>query len=124
MRVGYTPMPERTPDRFMDLAGEAVDGLPAWVHEVMDNVEVFVEDRPPADEPKLLGLYHGVPLSKRGGSYSGVLPDHITLYRVPIERLARGSEDRLRRIIAHTVAHEVAHHLGISDDRLREIGAY
>ena len=124
MRVGYTPMPEGTPDRFMDLAGEAVDGLPAWVHEAMDNVEVFVEDRPPAGEPTLLGLYHGVPLSKRGTSYAGALPDHITLYRKPIERLARGNDDRLRRIIAHTVAHEVAHHFGISDDRLREIGAY
>ena len=117
-------MPERTPDRFMDLAGEAVDGLPAWVHDAMDNVEVFVEDRPSSDEPSLLGIYHGVPLSKRGGGYSGVLPDHITLYRKPIEQLARGNEDRLRRIIAHTVAHEVAHHFGISDDRLREIGAY
>ena len=80
----------------MELAAEAVDGLPAWVHEAMDNVEVFVEDRPPADEPTLLGLYHGVPLSQRGTSYSGTLPDHITLYRAPIEQLARGSEDRLR----------------------------
>jgi len=108
----------------MELAGEAVDGLPDWVHDAMDNVEVFVEDRPPADQPTLLGLYHGVPLAKRGNHYSGALPDHITLYRAPIERLARGSDDRLRRIIAHTVAHEVAHHFGISDDRLREIGAY
>jgi len=108
----------------MELAAEAVDGLPAWVHETMDNVEVFVEDRPPADEPALLGLYHGVPLAERGTHYSGALPDHITLYRAPIERLARGSDERLRRIIAHTVAHEVAHHLGISDDRLRQIGAY
>jgi predicted Zn-dependent protease with MMP-like domain len=52
------------------------------------------------------------------------LPDRITLFRLPIERLARGDDDQLRRIIAHTVAHEVAHHFGISDDRLREIGAY
>jgi predicted Zn-dependent protease with MMP-like domain len=111
-------------ERFMELAAEAVDGLPAWVHEAMDNVEVFMEDRPPSDEPALLGLYHGVPLSERGAGYSGTLPDHITLYRIPIEELARGSEDRLRRIIARTVAHEVAHHFGISDDRLREIGAY
>ena len=118
-------MPERTSDeRFMELAAEAVDGLPEWVHDAMDNVEVFVEDLPPPTEPGLLGLYHGVPLSARGTHYAGALPDRITLYRVPIERQARGSEDRLRRIIAHTVAHEVAHHFGISDDRLREIGAY
>ena len=108
----------------MELAGEALDDLPTWVREAMDNVEVFVEDRPPADQPTLLGLYHGVPLAKRGTHYSGALPDHITLYRTPIERLARGNEERLRRVIAHTVAHEVAHHFGISDDRLREIGAY
>jgi predicted Zn-dependent protease with MMP-like domain len=125
MRVGYTRMPERTSEeRFMELAADAVDGLPEWVHGAMDNVEVFVEDLPPRDEPGLLGLYHGVPLSARGTHYAGALPDRITLYRVPIERQARGSEDRLRRIIAHTVAHEVAHHFGISDDRLREIGAY
>jgi predicted Zn-dependent protease with MMP-like domain len=118
-------MPERSPEeRFMDLAAEAVDGLPEWVHDAMDNVEVFVENLPPPDQPGLLGLYHGVPLSKRGSNYAGALPDHITLYRAPIEQIARGSEERLRRIISHTVAHEVAHHFGISDDRLREIGAY
>jgi predicted Zn-dependent protease with MMP-like domain len=59
-------MPERSPEeRFMELAAEAVDRLPEWVHEAMDNVEVFVEDLPPPDQPGLLGLYHGVPLSKR-----------------------------------------------------------
>jgi predicted Zn-dependent protease with MMP-like domain len=118
-------MPERTPEeRFMELAADAVDGLPEWVREAMDNVEVFVEDLPPHDQPNLLGLYHGVPLSKRGTHYAGALPDHITLYRATIEGLARGDDGRLRRIIAHTVAHEVAHHFGISDDRLHEIGAY
>lgn len=111
-------------DRFMELAAEAVDGLPDWVRDAMDNVEIFLDDLPPPDEPGLLGLYQGVPLADRGNNYFGVLPDHITLYREPIERLARGSDERLRRIVAHTVAHEVAHHFGISDDRLREIGAY
>jgi len=111
-------------ERFMDLATDAVEGLPEWVREAMDNVEVFVEDRPPANQPTLLGLYLGVPLTKRGGGYAGALPDGITLYREPIERLARGSEDRLRRIIAHTIAHEVAPHFGISDDRLRDLGVY
>ena len=108
----------------MELAAEAVDGLPAWVHDAIENVEVFVEDRPPADQPALLGRYQGVPLARRGIGYSGALPDRIELFREPIERLSRGDDVRLRRIIAHTVAHEIAHHFGISDDRLREIGAY
>jgi predicted Zn-dependent protease with MMP-like domain len=108
----------------MELAAEAVEGLPDWVRETMDNVEVFVEDRPPANQPTLLGLYQGVPLTKRGGGYAGALPDGITLYREPIERLSQGSDERLRRIIAHTIAHEVAHHFGISDDRLRDLGVY
>jgi len=111
-------------DRFMRLAADAADGLPAWVREAMENVEMFVEDRPPPGQPGLLGLYRGVPLAKRGLGYSGALPDSITLYREPIERLAGGDDDKLRRIVAHTVAHEVAHHLGITDERLREIGAY
>ena len=108
----------------MELAADAVDGLPEWVREAMDNVEIFVEDWPPADSPGLLGLYHGVPLSKRGINYGGVVPDSITLYRRPIEREAGGDDERLRRVIAHTIAHEIAHHLGISDERLWEIGAY
>ena len=125
MRVGYTRMPDHTPDeRFMQLAAEAMDGLPAWVRDSMENVEVLLEDRPPPDQPGLLGLYQGVPLAKRGTHYSGTLPDRITLFRETIERQARGSDERLRRIVAHTIAHEVAHHFGISDDRLREIGAY
>ena len=125
MRVGYTSMPDVTPEeRFMKLASEAVDGLPSWVSDAMENVEIFVEDRPPPDQPSLLGLYQGVPLAKRGINYSGALPDRIALFREPIERLSRADDERLRRIIAHTVAHEVAHHFGISDDRLREIGAY
>ena len=113
-----------TEERFIELAGEALDGLPDWVQEAMENVEVFVEDRPPADEPSLLGQYQGVPLAKRGINYSGALPDRILLFRGPIERLAREDAERLRGIIAHTIAHEVAHHFGISDERLREIGAY
>jgi predicted Zn-dependent protease with MMP-like domain len=111
-------------DWFIGLSAEALESLPEWVHEAMENVEVFVEDRPPPGEPTLLGRYQGVPLTKRAGGYAGALPDGITLYREPIERLARGSEGRLRRIIAHTIAHEVAHHFGISDDRLRDLGVY
>jgi predicted Zn-dependent protease with MMP-like domain len=108
--------------RFEDLVADAVDSLPAWVLKVLENVEVIVEDRPPRDEPNLLGRYHGIPLSERR-NYAGVLPDTITLYRRTIEREARDEED-LRRVVAHTVEHEVAHFFGISDDRLRELDAY
>jgi predicted Zn-dependent protease with MMP-like domain len=112
-----------TPERFEELAAEALDGLPSWVHERMENVEVVVEAEPPVDEPSLLGLYQGVPLTRRGGGYFGVVPDRITLFRNAIQRQAR-DEDALRRLVAHIVAHEVAHFFGISDERLREIGRY
>jgi predicted Zn-dependent protease with MMP-like domain len=108
--------------RFEELTVEALDSLPAWVLERLENVEVIVEDRPPRDDPNLLGRYHGIPLTERR-HYAGVLPDTITLYRRTIERQAR-DEDDLRRVIAHTVEHEVAHFFGISDDRLRDLDAY
>ena len=108
--------------RFEELTVEALDSLPAWVLQRLENVEVIVEDRPPRDEPNLLGRYHGIPLTERR-HYAGVLPDTITLYRRTIEREAR-DEDDLRRVIAHTVEHEVAHFFGISDERLRDLDAY
>lgn len=111
-------------ERFEELAAEALDGLPAWVLDIMDNVQVVVEEDPPSGQPGLLGLYHGVPLLNRGFHYSGAMPDRITLYRRVIEAVAGPDEERLRRVVAHTVAHEVAHHLGITDERLLEIDAY
>jgi predicted Zn-dependent protease with MMP-like domain len=108
---------------FDELVAEALDSLPDWVLDRLENVEILVEDRPPRREPNLLGLYHGIPLTKRGAGYAGVLPDTITLYRRTIERLARDDDD-LRSLIAHTVEHEVAHFFGISDDRLRDMDAY
>ena len=108
--------------RFEELVAEAVDSLPRWVLERMENVEVLVEDRPPRSEPNLLARYQGIPLTNRS-NYWGVLPDTITLYRSTIERSAR-DQDELRRVIAHTVEHEVAHFFGISDERLRDLGAY
>jgi predicted Zn-dependent protease with MMP-like domain len=113
-----------TRERFEELAAEAIDELPDWVRETMSNVEILIEDLPPRDQPSLLGLYHGVPLDARGQWYSGVLPDTITLYRATIVAVAGHDEDRLKREIAHTVVHEVAHHFGIDDDRLRELDAY
>ncbi len=111
-------------ERFEELTAEALDGLPAWVLDVMDNVQVMVEALPPPGQPRLLGLYQGVPLLNRGFHYSGAMPDRITLYRRSIEAVAGTDEERLRRVVAHTVAHEVAHHLGITDERLLEIDAY
>lgn len=109
---------------FERLVADALDALPAWVHERMENIEVLVEDDPPADEPDLLGLYQGVPLAERDGSYGFVLPDTITLYRRPLEAKAGGDPRRLREEILRTVAHEVAHHFGISDERLEDLDAY
>jgi predicted Zn-dependent protease with MMP-like domain len=110
-------------ERFEELTAEAMDGLPDWVRETMDNVEVVVEDRAPAGQPGLLGLYQGIPLTQRGNHYAGVLPDRITLFRENIQRIAR-DDDELREMVAHTIVHEVAHHFGISDERLRDIDAY
>ncbi|HXJ63574.1 MAG TPA: metallopeptidase family protein [Actinomycetota bacterium] len=113
-----------SPERFEELVAEALDGLPDWVQERLDNVEVLVEERPPAGQRNLLGLYEGVPLTQRTSSgYFGVLPDRITLFRSNIERISR-DEDDLRERVRHTVEHEVAHFFGISDDRLREIDRY
>lgn len=108
--------------RFEELVVDALDSLPGWVLERLENVEVIVEDRPPRDEPNLLGRYFGIPLTERR-DYAGVLPDTITLYRRTIEREARDEED-VRRVVAHTVVHEFAHFFGISDERLRELDAY
>ena len=108
--------------RFMEITADALDDMPEWVQERLENVEVIVEDRPPRDEPNLLGRYHGIPLTERR-HYAGVLPDTITLYMRTIERMAR-DEDDLRRVVAHTVEHEVAHFFGISDERLRDLDAY
>jgi predicted Zn-dependent protease with MMP-like domain len=113
-----------TPERFEDLVVEGIDALPDWVHEAMENVSVLIEDGPPPGQPGLLGLYHGVPLSHRGGNYTNVLPDTITLYRASIVAYAGPNEERVRAQVVRTVAHEVAHHFGISDDRLREIDVY
>lgn len=107
--------------RFEALVAEAMDELPAWVQERLDNVEVLIEDEPPPGQ-HLLGLYEGVPLTERGAGYTWTLPDRITLYRYPIERLAGGDQDATRSLVAETVLHEVAHFFGITDERLNELG--
>lgn len=109
---------------FEALVAEALDGLPAWVHERLENVQVVVEEEPPADAPSLMGLYHGIPLTERGNDYTWALPDRITLYRSTIERAAGHRPEAIRRAVADTVVHEIAHFFGISDERLRELGRY
>jgi predicted Zn-dependent protease with MMP-like domain len=89
----------------------------------MSNVEIVVEDEPPGGQP-LLGLYQGIPLTKRTSFYSGVLPDKITIYRGPLERLYGRDQETLRREVRRVVLHEIAHHFGISDERLIEIDRY
>ena len=89
----------------------------------MSNVELVVEDEPPPGYP-LLGLYEGVPLTRRGAYYAGALPDKITIFRGPLERLYGADPERLGREVRHVVLHEIAHHFGISDERLVELDRY
>ena len=113
---------------FEDLVADAIDSLPLELATRMENVEVVVEDEPPWDMiarlapgSTLLGLYHGVPLTQRGQFYDRMLPDKISIYRGPITRMAR-TPDRIREQVRRTVIHEIAHHFGIDDDRLHELG--
>ena len=109
--------------KFERLIQDALDGLPADLRAEMSNVAVVVEDEPPPDQ-NLLGLYQGVPLTRRGRGYVGALPDKITIYRGPLERHYGNDPGRLASQVRRTVWHEIAHHFGISDDRLVELDRY
>ena len=119
-------------DDFADLAFEALDALPAWVHALLSNVQVVVEDAPtpeqlqsvdlPEDDA-LLGLYEGIPQTERTSDYGLVLPDKITIFRLPILEFCE-SKDEIMDEVRQTVVHELAHHFGIDDDRLIELDAY
>jgi len=108
---------------FEQSVQDALDSLPADLRSRMSNVEVVVEDEPAEGQP-LLGLYQGVPLTRRGSGYSGALPDKITIYRGPLERIYGHDPELLRGQIRRVVLHEVAHHFGISDQRLVDIDRY
>jgi predicted Zn-dependent protease with MMP-like domain len=110
-------------ERFEQYAQDAVDSLPSDLRGNMSNVEIVVEDEPPPGQP-LLGLYQGVPLTARSSHYGGALPDKITLYRGPLIRLYGHDSDLLRTEVRRVVLHEIAHHFGISDERLIEIDRY
>jgi predicted Zn-dependent protease with MMP-like domain len=106
--------------RFEELVADALDEIPADLTRLMDNVVVLVEDQNP-EEPDILGLYEGIALTERGTDYAGVLPDRIFVYRTPILAVC-DTEDDVVDEVAITVVHEIAHHFGIDDERLHELG--
>jgi predicted Zn-dependent protease with MMP-like domain len=106
-------------EEFEVLVGEALDAIPEQLSRQMRNVVLLVEDM--GASPNLLGLYQGVPLTERTTSYAGMLPDRITIYRIPILRHCNSREDVVRQVVV-TVVHEVAHHFGIGDAKLHELG--
>ncbi|MBX7269686.1 metallopeptidase family protein [Micromonospora sp. Llam7] len=107
-------------ERFEELVGEALDEVPEELLALMNNVVILVEDDPPPGED-LLGLYEGHALTARGWDYAGVLPDRILIYRKPILRICHTDDDVVEEV-AVTVVHEIAHHFGIDDARLHELG--
>ncbi|MCI7455868.1 metallopeptidase family protein [Actinomyces urogenitalis] len=125
--------PVHLPDAdFEDAVGDALDSLPPDLAEAMDNVVILVQDEPEPDmlrredhdelgRPTLLGLYDGVPLTERDASWSLVLPDRIFIFKGPLERWCTSREELVEEITV-TVIHEIAHHFGIDDDRLHELG--
>ncbi|PZF82688.1 metallopeptidase family protein [Jiangella anatolica] len=114
-------MLELTEAEFERLVSEAIDEIPPELAEMMNNVVILIEDEAPADEPDILGLYEGTPLTERGEWYTGVLPDTIRLFRLPILRICDTRDDAVDEVLI-TVVHEVAHHFGIDDERLHELG--
>jgi predicted Zn-dependent protease with MMP-like domain len=117
---------------FEELVLQALAGLPSDIRRLIDNVEIVVEREPtveqleaagidPDSDETLFGLYEGVPLTERGVDYGLVLPDRITIFQGPLEEFCESREEIIREVRT-TVVHELAHHFGISDERLRELG--
>src|SRR5580765_1487273 len=117
------PDPHDSLSEFQQYSQDALDSLPPDLRARMSNVEVVIEEEPPAGQP-LLGLYQGVPLTRRTSHYSGSLPDKISIFRGPLERLYGYDRMLLRKQVFRVVLHEVAHHFGISDERLVELDRY
>ncbi len=117
---------------FETLVADAVDGLPETFVDMLDNVEIVIESWPDAytlrqvgarSRYDLLGFYHGIPQTARPHYYGNVAPDKISIYQRPIEAQCNSLEE-VSRMVGRVVRHEIAHHFGIGDDRLQEIGAY
>jgi predicted Zn-dependent protease with MMP-like domain len=114
-------MVEVSDDRFAELVEDAFRSVPAELSGLIDNVALFIEDDAPADDPDLLGYYDGVALTERDSTYGGQLPDRIVVFRKPTLAMCE-TEDEVVREVGITVVHEIAHHFGIDDDRLHELG--
>jgi predicted Zn-dependent protease with MMP-like domain len=112
---------EATRAEFEELVSLALDGIPAELVELMNNVVVLIEDEPPADEPDLLGLYDGVPLTERDSSYTFLAPDRVFVFRGPLTRMCETSAELVEEVRI-TVVHEIAHHFGIDDEHLHDLG--
>lgn len=108
-------------DQFATLVDDALDAIPDELFALLDNCVVLIEPDAPADEPDLLGLYDGVPLTERGSDYAGVLPDRIRIFRRPLLDICDTADDVVDEVYV-TVVHEIAHHFGIDDDRLDALG--
>jgi predicted Zn-dependent protease with MMP-like domain len=118
--------------KFEQLVAQAVDSLPDEIHERLENIDIVVADTPTRDQLRhlkgkrgnmLLGLYEGVPLTERTHGYGFVMPDKITIFQRPIEDMCR-DDTQIVNEIRRVVRHEIAHHFGIDDDRLEELGRY
>jgi predicted Zn-dependent protease with MMP-like domain len=107
--------------RFDELVDAAIDSVPQELIAHLDNVVLLVQDEPDPAIPGLLGLYEGIALTERDSRYGGELPDRITIFRNPILRICHTEQDVVREVRT-TVLHELAHHFGIDDDRLEELG--
>ncbi|WP_456697044.1 metallopeptidase family protein [Aeromicrobium sp. P5_D10] len=114
-------MIELSEDRFAELVEDAFAAVPTELAALLDNVVLFIEDDAPPHDPHLLGLYDGIPLTERDGTYAGVVPDRIFVYRNPTLAICDTEADVIEEV-GITVVHEIAHHFGIEDDRLHELG--
>ncbi len=114
------PGVQMSAEEFELLVAEALDEIPAELAALIDNCVILVEDYPPPDLPDVLGLYSGIPLTERGQYYTG-LPDRILIFRYPILAICDTYEEVIEEVRI-TVVHEIAHHFGIDDHRLHELG--
>ena len=112
---------QTTEAEFEELVATALDGVPPELTALMDNVVVLVEDEPPAEEPEILGLYDGIPLTERDSGYTFAPPDRIFVFRGPLTRMCESPEELVEEVRV-TVVHEIAHHFGIDDAALHELG--
>ncbi len=125
-------IPHQKADQFDALVFSAIEDMPDAFLAYLENVAIVVEEWPDRaalqavgmrERANLLGLYQGIPQTARTHGYNLVMPDKISIYRRPILMRCR-TEQEVRELVRRVVRHEIAHHFGIDDDRLSEIGAY